>query len=65
VDGDERLQGVLDCLEQGRGEILVPEPVRSQALGCIERMLDFVAAHPGAWRASGPQRLRSSNIGAA
>ena len=26
------------------GEITVDEPVRSQALGCIERMLDFVAA---------------------
>jgi quinolinate synthase len=42
------LQGVLDCLQQGRGEISVPEPVRGQALGCIERMLDFVAAHPTA-----------------
>jgi quinolinate synthase len=40
------LQGVLDCLLQGRGEITVPEPVRGQALGCIERMLDFVAAQP-------------------
>ena len=40
------LQGVLACLEQGRGEILVAEPVRSQALGCIERMLDFVKRHP-------------------
>lgn len=38
------LQGVLDCLTLGRGEIGVPEPVRVQALGCIERMLDFVAA---------------------
>ncbi len=42
------LQGVVDCLENGGGEILVDEPVRSQALGCIERMLDFVAQHPGA-----------------
>ena len=40
------LQGVLDCLMHGRGEISVPEPVRGQALGCIERMLDFVAAQP-------------------
>jgi quinolinate synthase len=40
------LQGVLDCLLQGRGEITVPKPVRGQALGCIERMLDFVAAQP-------------------
>ena len=38
------LQGVLDCLLLGRGEITVPEPTRAQALGCIERMLDFVAA---------------------
>lgn len=36
------LQGLLACLEQGQGEIHVPEPVRSQAHGCIDRMLDFV-----------------------
>jgi quinolinate synthase len=42
------LQGVLACLEQGSGEIHVPEPVRSQALGCIDRMLDFVAQNPAA-----------------
>ncbi|MEP7299658.1 MAG: quinolinate synthase NadA [Burkholderiales bacterium] len=42
------LQGVLDCLDHGRGEIHVPEPTRTQALGCIERMLDFVAAQPAA-----------------
>ncbi len=41
------LQGVVACLDSGRGEVLVPEPVRSQALGCIERMLDFVQRHPG------------------
>jgi len=40
------LQGVLDCLLLGHGEITVPEPTRTQALGCIERMLDFVAAQP-------------------
>jgi quinolinate synthase len=40
------LQGVLACLETGAGEITVDEPVRARALGCIERMLDFVAAHP-------------------
>jgi quinolinate synthase len=40
------LQGVLDCLAHGRGEIHVTEPVRSQALGCIERMLDFVRQNP-------------------
>jgi quinolinate synthase len=42
------LQGVVGCLETGSGEILVPEPTRSQALGCIERMLDFVKKHPAA-----------------
>ncbi len=40
------LQGVLDCLQTGRGEVEVPEPVRARALGCIERMLDFTARHP-------------------
>jgi quinolinate synthase len=40
------LQGVLDCLERGTGEIQVPEPVRSRAAGCIGRMLDFVKTHP-------------------
>ena len=38
------LQGVIDCLERGTGEITVPEPTRVKALGCIERMLDFTAA---------------------
>jgi quinolinate synthase len=41
------LAGVQACLETGQGEIVVPEPTRTQALGCIERMLDFVAQHPG------------------
>ena len=40
------VQGVIDCLEHGSGEVLVPEPTRSQALGCIDRMLAFVAANP-------------------
>jgi quinolinate synthase len=40
------LQGVVGCLTEGRGEIRVDEPVRTRALGCIERMLDFVKAHP-------------------
>jgi len=26
----------------------VDEPIRAQALGCIQRMLDFVAANPAA-----------------
>ena len=42
------LQGVLACLESGRGAIEVPEAVRGRALGCIDRMLNFVASHPGA-----------------
>jgi len=41
------IQGVLACLEHGSREIQVPEPTRTQAAGCIERMLDFVARHPG------------------
>jgi len=42
------LQGLIDCLEQGSGAIEVAEPVRGEALGCIQRMLDFVAANPAA-----------------
>jgi quinolinate synthase len=55
------LQGVVGCLEQGSGEIHVEEPVRAEALGCIERMLDFVARNPGATQKPGLVR----NIGAA
>jgi len=40
------LQGILDCLENHSGEILVPEPSRSEALACIERMLAFTQNHP-------------------
>jgi quinolinate synthase len=57
------LEGVLACLQHGVGEIRVPEPTRSQALGCIERMLDFVAKHPNA--ISQPARGFVSHIGAA
>jgi quinolinate synthase len=42
------MHGLIACLETGRGEVTVPEPTRAQALGCIDRMLDFVAAHPDA-----------------
>lgn len=42
------VQGVVACLESGSGEVTVDEPVRLRALGCIERMLDFVARHPSA-----------------
>ncbi|NRF69898.1 quinolinate synthase NadA [Aquincola sp. S2] len=37
------LQGVLQCLDHGRGEIHLEEDVRAKALGCIERMLEFTA----------------------
>lgn len=40
------LRGILDCLEQGRGEVLVHEDIRAKAQGCIERMLAFTAAAP-------------------
>ena len=55
------LQGVLACLEQGSGEVQVPEPTRSQALGCIDRMLDFTARHPGSLQQPG----LVPNVGAA
>ena len=42
------LQGLVDCLENGTGAIQVAEPTRAEALGCIQRMLDFVAANPAA-----------------
>jgi quinolinate synthase len=42
------LQGLVDCLEQGSGAIEVDEAVRAEAQGCIQRMLDFVAANPAA-----------------
>jgi quinolinate synthase len=57
------LQGLVDCLERGSGEIVVPENVRAQALGCIDRMLDFVQRHPAALRA--PARGFVPGIGAA
>ena len=47
------LQGVVACLERGTGEITVDEPVRTQALGCIDRMLDFVRQHPAATQKPG------------
>jgi quinolinate synthase len=57
------LQGVLDCLQQGVGEIHVDEPVRSQAKGCIDRMLDFVKRNPNA--IAQPRAGMVRNIGAA
>ena len=38
------LQGLIDCLERGQGEIQLDEPTRVAALACITRMLDFTAA---------------------
>ena len=40
------LRGILHCLEHDSGEIVVNEPIRSEALGCIERMLHFTSTHP-------------------
>ncbi|MCM5681073.1 quinolinate synthase NadA [Schlegelella sp. S2-27] len=57
------LQGVVTCLEQGSGEITIPESTRSQALGCIERMLDFVARHPAS--IAKPAQGFVPNVGAA
>jgi quinolinate synthase len=42
------LQGVVACLERGTGEVHIDEPIRAKALGCIERMLDFVKNNPAA-----------------
>jgi quinolinate synthase len=56
-------QGLIGCLETGSGEIQVAEPIRSQALGCIERMLAFVAANPSALAT--PQRGFVRGIGSA
>ncbi len=57
------LQGLIHCLQTGSGEVQVPEPVRSQALGCIDRMLDFVKANPGATQV--PAGAMNPGIGAA
>jgi quinolinate synthase len=57
------LEGVLACLQHGAGAIDVPEPTRSQALGCIERMLEFVARNPQATRV--PQNGFVRHMGAA
>ncbi len=57
------LQGVVACLEGGVGEIQVDEPVRRRALGCIERMLDFVKRNPAS--VAQPQAGFVPNVGAA
>ena len=35
------LQGILDCLTRGHGEIHIDSAIGQQALACITRMLDF------------------------
>ena len=57
------LQGVLDCLEKGVGEITVDEAIRVKAHGCIDRMLDFVAKNPSA--ITKPAQGFVPNVGAA
>jgi quinolinate synthase len=42
------LQGVIDCLELGSGAVQVEPATATQAVACIDRMLDFVAQHPSA-----------------
>jgi quinolinate synthase len=59
------LQGLIDCLESGSGEIQVNEPVRGQALGCISRMLDFVAAGAARRQAAAQASSWQPHIGAA
>ena len=41
-------QGVVNCLENGSGEVTVEQGIRGRALACIERMLDFVKQNPEA-----------------
>jgi quinolinate synthase len=47
------LQGVVDCLEKGLGEIKVEAGIRAQAFTCIERMLAFVKQHPDSVQKTG------------
>ena len=42
------LQGVIDCLEKGLGEISVDPAIANDAVRCIDRMLAYVAANPSA-----------------
>ena len=42
------LDGVIHCLEHDAGEIHVDAATGREAVRCIERMLDFVKAHPEA-----------------
>jgi quinolinate synthase len=58
-------QGLIGCLETGSGEIVVPEPTRTQALGCIDRMLAFVAANPSSIAQPQPGAGFVRNLGSA
>ena len=40
------LTDILHCLEHESGEVFVTEPMRQEALDCIERMLTFTKEHP-------------------
>ena len=42
------LANLVDCLESGEPQIHVDEAIRVKAQGCINRMLDFVAARKAA-----------------
>jgi quinolinate synthase len=42
------LDGVIACLEQGVGELVLDRGLGQKASACITRMLDFVAANPSA-----------------
>ena len=62
------LDGLDTPVREGSTVILLPamaggERTRSEALGCIERMLDFVKANPSSLAT--PQRGFVKNIGAA
>ncbi|MCA0176268.1 MAG: quinolinate synthase NadA [Proteobacteria bacterium] len=58
------LQGVVDCLERGSGEVHVNAATGKRAVHSINRMLDFVAAHPEALAAHVRQG-HTPNLGAA
>lgn len=57
------VQGVVDCLAQGQGEIVLDAALGRQAKACIDRMLDFVQRHPGS--TAQPRGGFVPNIGAA
>ncbi len=57
------VQGVVDCLTQGQGEIVLDPALGRQAKVCIDRMLDFVQRHPGS--TAQPRTGFVPNIGAA